>query len=383
MTRLRLPLLALLAVATPTAVRAECDANNGFRFDWNSRAAGSQVYGTTYNYQASAALPATQSFTVRATQNGLATTTVNGLVMPYVGANNEASTGTGQFTYSLGGRFAGRTPSLAGTTNLAAATITFPTPVRDLSFRIHDIDFSNNAYRDWVRVQGFNGATAHSPTFTRPTASTVRVGPSATAPALAAGELLGTSLSDTNQDVGTVVVTFAQPVTRVEVRYGNYPLQAGETTTGQQWISIADLAFCPMPKLDVVKSSAAWAPAGPDRFAIPGSDVVYTITVSNTGGSPVDLNGLTLTDPLPPQVTFFNGDFDGAGAGTAVFGFAPGASGVSIPAGALAFSSNGGSSYSYSPSAGYDPAVNAIRFSPTGSMAANSSFSVSFRTRIK
>lgn len=379
---------AFLAAAAPSAARAACDTNNTFTFDWNSQAAGSQAYGTTYNYSAPNGftapnpLAATRAFTVRATQNGLATTTVNGLVMPYVGANNEATTGAGQFTYTIGGRLSARTASIGGATNIAAATITFPAPVRDLTFRLHDIDFSNNAYRDWVRIRGFNGATTYTPTFTKPAASTVRIGPSATAPAIGAGELLGTSISDANQDVGTVVVTFPQPVTSVEVRYGNYPLQAGETTTGQQWISIHDLSFCPMPNVAVTKTSTVFETTGVNRFKVPGADVVYTITVSNTGGSPVDLNGLTLADSLPTRTTFYNGDYDGVGAGTAAFGFDAGASGVAMPTAALSFSNNAGSTYVYSPASGYDAAINAIRFAPTGSMAANSSFSVSFRARI-
>lgn len=180
-----------------------------------------------------------------------------------------------------------------------------------------------------------------------------------------------------------MIVTFVQPITTLEIRYGNYPLQLGETTTNQQWISVHDLTFCPMPAVTVAKTSTVFETAGVNRFNVPGADVVYTLTVTNSGGSPVDLNGMALTDPLPAQATFFNGDFDGAGAGTTAFGFNAGTSGVTMPASALTFSNNGGSTYAYAPAAGYDPAVNAIRFAPTGSMAANSSFSVSFRARIR
>lgn len=372
--------LALLASAPAIAA---CDTANTFRFDWNSQAQQAQTYSTTYNYNAANGLAGTRAFSVRATSNGLAVTTVGGYPTPLIASVNQATTGTGQFTYTIGGRFTGRTAAITGATRVAVATITFSAAVRDLTFRIHDIDFRANEYRDWVRVVGRNGAATYSPVVTKPAASTVRIGSNGAAPAVAAGDLLGASESQVAQDVGTVTVAFAQPVTSVEVRYGNYPLQAGETATGEQWISIYDLAFCPLPTVSVSKTSISFATVGPDRFRIPGTDVIYTLTVTNSGGSPVDLNGMVLTDLLPAQSTFYNGDFDPVAAGTNNFGFVPGTSGVTLLPANVAYSNNNGTSYAYSPAAGYDAAVNRVRFAPGGTMAANSTFSISFRARIR
>lgn len=377
--RLVLP-LAMLAI---TPAHAACDTANTFGFDWNSQPQQAQAYGTSYNYSAANGLAGTRAFSVQATQNGLATTLVGGIQMPLIASANEATMGTGQFTYSVGGRFTGRTAAITGTTRVAVATITFASAVRDLTFRIHDIDYRANSYRDWVRVVGRNGAATYLPTYTKPAASTVRIGPSATAPAVVAGDLLGASESAVNQDIGTVVVAFAQPVTSVEVRYGNYPLQAGETATGEQWISIYDLAFCPLPAVSVSKTSLSYATAGPDRFRIPGADVIYSLTVTNSGGSAVDLAGLVLADPLPAQASFYNGDFDPSAPGSGPFQLTAGTSGVAITAANVTYSNNGGATYAYAPAAGYDPAVNAVRIAPSGSLAANSSFTIKFRTRIK
>lgn len=374
--------LPLAILASAPAVAA-CDAANTYRFDWNSQPQAAQTYGTLYNYNATNGFAATRPFSVRSTTNGMAVTTVGGIPTPVIASINEATTGAGQFTYTIGGRFTGRTAAITGATRVAIATITFPAAVRDLTFRIHDIDFRANEYRDWVRVVGRNGAATYSPVVTKPAASTVRIGPSGTAPVVAAGDLLGANESAAAQDIGTVTVAFAQPVTSVEVRYGNYPLQPGETATGEQWISIYDLAFCPLPTVSVGKTSLSFATAGPDRFRIPGADVIYTLTVTNSGGSPVDLNGLMLTDPLPAAATFYNGDFDPVAAGTNNFAFAPGASGVTLAPTNVAYSNNNGASYAYVPAAGYDAAVNRVRFSPGGMMAANSTFSISFRARIK
>lgn len=370
-------LLAAAVAAAPAS--AECDAANAFRLDWNSRPQASQAYGTTYNYNVANGVAANRTFTVLSTANGLATNQVGGIVTPVIGPINEATTGTGQHTYTIGGRFTARTPSITGATRVAVATFTFPAPVRDVSFRVHDIDFRANEYRDWVRIVGRNGAAAYLPLITRPAASTVRIGPSGVVPVVAAGDLLGASESQEEQDIGTVTVSFAQPITSFEVRYGNYPLQAGETATGQQWVSIHDIGFCPMPAVVVTKASLPFASAGPDRFNTPGSDVVYSLTVTNNGGSPVDMTTIVLTDVLPARTSFYNGDFDPAVSGSGPFQISAGVSGVTL--GSAAYS-NGGGSYTYTPAAGYDPIVRGIRVTPSGKMAANSSFTIRFRARI-
>lgn len=376
--RLVLPLIALAAAPAGAA----CDNANTHRFDWNSQPQASQTYGTTYNYSAANGAGAARAFTVQSTANGQATPQVAGIQTPVIAAINEATTGIGQFTYSIGGRFTARTPSITGATRVAVATFTFAAPVRDVSFRLHDVDFRANEYRDWVRIVGYNGAASYLPTITKPAASTVRIGPNGAAPAVAAGDLLGGSESQEEQDIGTILVAFAQPITRFEVRYGNYPLQAGETATGQQWVSIHDVGFCPMPALVVAKTSAPYAAAGPDRFNAPGSDVVYAIAVTNNGGSPVDLAGLVLTDLLPSQASFYNGDFDPAAPGSGPFQLSAGTSGVTLAPAGVSYSS-GGAAYGYVPGAGYDQAVRAIRIAPGGSLAANSSFTIRFRTRIQ
>jgi len=55
---------------------------------------------------------------------------------------------------------------------------------------------------------------------------------------------------------------------------------------------------------------------------------------------------------------------------------------VTLTAANVTYSNNGGTTYTYVPAAGYDPAVNRLRFAPGGTMAANSSFTIKFRARI-
>jgi hypothetical protein len=275
---------------------------------------------------------------------------------------------------------------------------TVAAPVRDFAVQINDVDFVDNQYRDWLQVNGTNASTLYTPTLSTPWGTNNSVaGPhsspsssqlvgAATVPpvSVTARQSVGTGASGNNSTTGTIDANIIQPVQRVEVRYGNYPLTGIETITGQQAIGIQKISFCPLPELTVVKGSTPFATAlsDPNRFNIPGADVIYSLTVSNSNTSPTDENMLTLTDILPPAVTFYNGDVDGTGPLSTNFEFLPGSSGLSMPATSLAYSADNGATFSYTPAAGYDAAVKALKITPVGAMAANSSFTLRFRVRI-
>ena len=79
-------------------------------------------------------------------------------------------------------------------------------------------------------------------------------------------------------------------------------------------------------------------------------------------------------------VTFFNGDIDTVTAGTQNFVFTPGTSGLTLGAANITYLN--GANTTITPAAGYDPLVRTVRWLPQGIMAANSSFTIRFRTRI-
>jgi uncharacterized repeat protein (TIGR01451 family) len=263
---------------------------------------------------------------------------------------------------------------------------------------VNDVDFLADQFRDWIQINGINGASTYDPTIATPhgnnntpadpksaTNSTLLLGATSSPLSLTVRQAGGLSSNLNNANGGTLTAVFAAPVTEVQVRYGNFPLSSGETVTGQQAIGIQSISYCPMPQLTVSKSSTplSGVATDPNRFNIPDADVVYAVTVSNRDTSPVDLNALILTDVLPPAMTFRNSDFDDGGPVLTNFEFFPGTTGLSMSSADIAFSNNGGSSYGYAPAAGYDAAINAIRLNPKGQMAANSSFTVRFRARIK
>ncbi len=154
----------------------------------------------------------------------------------------------------------------------------------------------------------------------------------------------------------------------------------------------AQLPFCFVPNLPpvVVKSSQMVDTVGDTRFVIPGAELFYTIQVTNPAG-PIDSSSLFITDPLPAQIDFFNGDIDAATAGIQTVLFTDGtpSSGVTCcAAGTVAYSQfTTGTDFTYVPAAGFDANVRRIRITPTGAMAAAlsgaTSFSIRFRARVK
>jgi uncharacterized repeat protein (TIGR01451 family) len=385
-----------LGLISATPAYAVCPASNQFNFNFSTPAAATLAYGSTFTYTATSTTLGNANFTVGFTQNGLSSTTVGGQVRPNLSTSHNGG-GTVNRALVVGGILAARTANITTNTNTMVTTFTFPTPVRDVSILMHDVDFLNNQFRDWIHIVGANGAATYIPTITTPfgqanntanltnASSSLKLGPSATAPVTTAQQAVGIGDSNNNSTTGNLSLSFIQPVTSVQIRYGNFPLQAGETVTGQQAFAISTVSWCPLPQLTFAKSSAPFITAADDprRFNAPGSDVIYSLTLTNSNSSPVDLNQVIFTDPLPAQVSFFNGDIDDAGPLNSNFEFIAGASGLTFAAGNLTYSNNGGTSYVYTPAAGVDPLVNAIRLNPQGVMAANSSFTLRFRAQIK
>lgn len=128
-------------------------------------------------------------------------------------------------------------------------------------------------------------------------------------------------------------------------------------------------------------------------YAIPGSDVLYTISSSNTGSKAVDADSLFIVDAIPSEAVFYNGDIDGPGPETGVVKFTPANSGLTFTeASDLGFSNaaikpTSFAQCTYSPTAGYDPAITYVCFNPKGKFKAGSltasDFSLRFRVQVK
>lgn len=66
--------------------------------------------------------------------------------------------------------------------------------------------------------------------------------------------------------------------------------------------------------LSVTKTSSIWDPAGAGLFHVPGTEVLYRVTVRNDGTGELDSDSLLIVDSLPAEVEFWNGDIDDGGA---------------------------------------------------------------------
>ncbi len=155
------------------------------------------------------------------------------------------------------------------------------------------------------------------------------------------------------------------------------------TATGP---SRAEVPICYAPPPVASKSIATYETVGINRFNIPEADVIYTITVTNPG-TQIDSGALVVTDPLPPEITFFNGDIDGAGPQTGPFEFVDGGTTSTLTcctAPNIAYSAQTtGSDFTYVPAAGYDPLVKRVRITPTGAMAPGSTTATSFQIKLR
>lgn len=123
---------------------------------------------------------------------------------------------------------------------------------------------------------------------------------------------------------------------------------------------------------------------------IPGALTTYTISVSSPGYA-LTAESINLVDVTPAGLALVVTDFGVAGSGPAQF--TAGSSGLSYSYAGLGsttdrldFSDNGGATWTYVPVAaadGTDAAVTAIRLRPGNAMAANSSFTVRLRYRVR
>jgi uncharacterized repeat protein (TIGR01451 family) len=221
-----------------------------------------------------------------------------------------------------------------------------------------------------------------------------------------AGEQIATNVADngagdTNPATGTIGIAITAPSTAlltqtfVRFRWSTTP-DAPPSTLIMSNGEVEDyaLTILGVATLTALKSSVVYNPSGTSPFALPGNDVFYTISVSNTGSSSTDANSVFVLDPLPSSLTFFNGDIDGAGPETAPIAFTQSLSGLSFnPAVDVRYSNlvptpSSFAACTYTPTAGYDINVRHVCINPKGAMASTAStptptFTISFRARIK
>lgn len=261
---------------------------------------------------------------------------------------------------------------------VATTTIDLPNGVSGAQFTIFDVDYALNDFADRLIVTGsYNGNTV-IPTLTNGTVNYV-VGNVAVGDGGSAG----------NSDDGNVVVTFDQAIDTIVISYGN--ANTGPVDPDGQAIAIHDFDLCaPDTQLSVTKLSSVFSDpvnGTTNPKAIPGALVEYAIGVSNPGISDADTDSVFVVDTVPSDSKLCVADIGGAGPVT----FTDGAtsSGLSYnfidlddATDDLAFSSDGGTTWNYTPTIdadGCDSAVTNFRVNPKGALAGTGSFTLRAR----
>jgi uncharacterized repeat protein (TIGR01451 family) len=149
------------------------------------------------------------------------------------------------------------------------------------------------------------------------------------------------------------------------------PTDLSRTGAGNNSATDSD-TINPVPIVGLVKS------VNPTGNQIPGADLTYTITFTNTGGAAAQ--SLVIKDPIPSNTDFKVGSVTSS----------LGTTGLTV---AVAYSSNGGTTWTYTPvsggggaAAGYDRNVTNVRWTFTGNLSRtspNNTGSVSFTAKIR
>ena len=115
--------------------------------------------------------------------------------------------------------------------------------------------------------------------------------------------------------------------------------------------------------------------------AIPGAEILYTVTIANQGAGLVDNDSVIVTDSIDAGLCMKVTDLGAAGSGPVAFQDGTPSSNLSYSFVSLGnatddleFSSDGGASFTYTPTAnglGCDPAITDIRILPQGVFAAD------------
>ena len=259
--------------------------------------------------------------------------------------------------------------------------INLPRSFTGVQFTIFDVDFFSGQFADRVEVFGLNNASTVFPTLSNGNTNVV-----------SGNVAVGDALSGDPEALGNVVVTFLQPVQQIIIRYGNHT--TAPTNPGQQAIAIHDFVVCnPFASLAVSKTSNVISDpvnGTNNPKAIPGALVEYRITVTNTGSSPTDANSVILWDQGPSDARLCMLErpqgpltwLDTGGVSGLTYAFAS----ISSVIDDLEFSSDGGTSWSYTPSAdasGCDQAITDFRLRPKGALQNGRSVAITLRYLIK
>lgn len=179
------------------------------------------------------------------------------------------------------------------------------TGVGDVQFAIYDVDLGG--WTDRIRVDGFMGGTSVFPILTPSTGNTV-----------SGNAVIGTGGAASNVGNGNMTVTFNNPVDRVLITYDNTNPAADPA---RQVISLQPLTMCPpqVASLTATKTVEMYDPSGTgggSLYAIPGNEILYTISVENAATATASASDIKINDVLPENLRFLSASVSGFSGGS-------------------------------------------------------------------
>ncbi len=272
-------------------------------------------------------------------------------------------------------------PTQASTVDMTLALGDAGVGVAKFQTSIWDVDLGAAQFEDQITVTGtLSGTPVPVTLFTSPANSA------------SGSTVTGVSGAGSTSSVGNMTIEFNAPIDTLVINYGNG--SNAPANPGIQGIALHDLSFCPVltAVLSAQKTTALYDPLSEGLYMVPGNDVIYTITFTNTGDGATDNDSVVIIDAMPSEIEFYNGDIDDGGPETTAVTGTDNGSGLSFNYAADVRYANTGTppanfaACSYTPTPGYDPDVTYICVNPSGVMVAGDpdpSFDVKFRARIK
>lgn len=263
----------------------------GGAYNWPSPAPSQLVAGGTIS----------QTYSVPgATKNVTMTISLSGSIDNLISRTLSGSSQQTPVTHPqmTGGSTAGNTDGVIinvdydSTADLVTMKVDLGVPgigMEKVQFPVYDVDIG--AWTDRIVARGFLNGSPVAPIYTTSSSNTI-----------ANGGVVGTGGSTNTQAAGNMWVTFQSPVDVVEFDYDNVATQADPAS---QVISLENIVFCEMPEADVSAQKAVAATSAGGQL-IPGEDVTYTITVTNSASATAPANDIELTDTLPDNLLFLS-----------------------------------------------------------------------------
>lgn len=184
---------------------------------------------------------------------------------------------------------------------------------------------------------------------------------------------------------GWAILYGADPLSTNQISWAiDEEVVAGDTARGHTTENVGYWIFDnnQTPTMSADKDVALFSGNASD-YAVPGSDVVYSITVENTGSGPVDNNTIEIIDAMPAELSYLVGSAS----------FIDNDSGLTFdPALDIAFSKAASAPANFAacmdnPTGTYDPDITFICLAPKGSMSEGtitpSSFTIEFQAAVK